>query len=95
MKQSILLFLIFLISQITYGQTSSLEGIFAFVYNPLATLPDNTSAISDDVVQNVFDDLVEAKGVKSILAPKLVISSSESVAAWAQPSKKFKWLKPQ
>ena len=89
MKQSTLLFLIFLITQITYGQKSSLEGVFAFVYNPLTALPDNGSSISDKVVQKVFDDLVEAKGVKSILAPKLIISNSESVAAWAQPSKKL------
>lgn len=86
MKRLYLLFLFACIGQITIGQDSRLEGIFAFVYNPISSLPEGNTTISDPMVELVFEDLIKAKGVKSILEPKLVISSSESVAAWAQPS---------
>lgn len=86
MKQSILLLLVVSLNQITFGQGAKLEGVFAFVYNPLAELPNTNIAETNTSVQMVFDNLIEAKGVKSILPPKLVVSNTESVAAWAQPA---------
>ena len=87
MKKPLLLLLFACLSQFTTAQKESLDGVFAFVYNPLQRLPDQKSSVSDPVVEAVFNDLIQSKGVNSKLSPDLVITTTESVAAWALPSK--------
>ena len=89
-RKTTILFIWLFLGSTVYSQHSHLDGIFAYVYDPvsgLGGLGDEDKVPSH--IQAVFDDLIQAKGDKSTPKPDLIISSSERVAAWAHPAKKI------
>lgn len=78
-----------LFSQHNHGQE---EGIFSFAFNENGAqstfkLRGNQHNYKYQTTKKVMDALIEAKGVRSMAIPKLVMSNAKRNIAWAKPSK--------
>ena len=68
------------------------EDIFAYAHNATGALEsykleESKYQYKYTTTKKVMDDLIQAKGVRSMAAPKLVMNNAERRVAWAKPSK--------
>lgn len=89
LQHYILVTILFLMAPfVVFGQTTENEGVFAFAFNKYGAHATD-KAIPEkkyEIAKDVFDDLVEAKGVKNMLRPQFIMQNAERRPAWTKPS---------
>jgi len=73
------------------------DSLFAFVNNPFSSrfAPKPVTDHKLQVAQQIFDDLVEARGSFRMPAPKLVMNTGRRFMAWMHPGKRQIGLEEQ
>lgn len=84
------LYLFFIVNS-SYGQVDHSNEVFAFALD-INGSKGSSQAIPEwkiNTAKNIFEKLVEAKGVKNMPKPKFRMDNAEQRPAWAQPSKQL------